>query len=63
LEIFCVIDWAERHHDVAVLDQTGRGARSQGTQGTQQVELTTRRRSTGTLPALTSIALRELSCG
>jgi len=24
LEIFCGIDWAERHHDVAVVDQTGR---------------------------------------
>jgi transposase len=23
LEIFCGIDWAERHHDVAVVDQTG----------------------------------------
>ena len=24
MEIFCGIDWAERHHDVAVVDQTGR---------------------------------------
>jgi transposase len=24
LEIFCGIDWAERHHDVAVVDSTGR---------------------------------------
>jgi transposase len=24
LEIFCGIDWAERHHDIAVVDQTGR---------------------------------------
>lgn len=24
MEIFCGIDWAERHHDAAVVDQTGR---------------------------------------
>ena len=24
MEIFCGIDWAERYHDVAVVDQTGR---------------------------------------
>ena len=24
MEIFCGIDWAERHHDIAVVDQTGR---------------------------------------
>jgi hypothetical protein len=23
LEVFCGIDWAERHHDVAVVDEAG----------------------------------------